>query len=93
LSDDDGDDDEVQEEMDTGVEANVWVWWQQLLQQEKIHHGSMKQLLFLGEEVPKDEEEEQSRARAGAGAGAGEVSKGGAEQELASRVSAHMEFS
>ncbi len=63
-----------------------------MLQREKIHHGSMKQLLFLGEEVPKEEEEEeQSRARAGAGAG--EVSKGGAEQELASRVSAHMEFS
>ncbi len=60
-----------------------------MLQQEKIHYGSMKQLLFLGEEVPKEEEEEQSRA----GAGAGEVSKRGAELELASRVSAHMEFS
>jgi hypothetical protein len=41
----------------------------------------MKQLLFLGEEVPKEEEEQtrprpRPRPRAGAGAGAGEVSKG-----------------
>jgi hypothetical protein len=32
------------------------------LQQEKINDGSMKQFLFLGEEVPKEEEEEQSKS-------------------------------
>jgi len=38
----------------------------------------MKQLLFLGEEVPKEEEEEEEEEQSRAGAG--EVSKGGAEQ-------------